>query len=312
MNINPIETVYKGHRFRSRLEARWAVFFDVLGIEWEYEIEGFKITANWSDKGTKTWYYLPDFYLPESKTWVEVKGLIEDVSDDYWFMLACVVDWGGYLPHLEDSLDTERGMIILSGLPSPDTLPLFPILQHGKGGWCRAVEIYNHGFRLYPLGIERHFDSSWGEEAGKHIKDYCMRIKKIEFDNNHSLVKNALVHARSARFEYGEKPIIKQKTNEDEYDDEYFMSDEFNEECDRVMAREERHERMLEEKLKEFDWVKRPDGISDNLFYEIMDEACSWKWWVGDVNEKIKDGWWSKIIELNRDNKAFHGENSFL
>ena len=30
-----IETKYKGFRFRSRLEARWAVFFDALGIEWE-------------------------------------------------------------------------------------------------------------------------------------------------------------------------------------------------------------------------------------------------------------------------------------
>ena len=37
MNIKPIETIYKGYRFRSRLEARWAVFFDALGIEYEYE-----------------------------------------------------------------------------------------------------------------------------------------------------------------------------------------------------------------------------------------------------------------------------------
>jgi hypothetical protein len=28
MTIQAIETVYRGHRFRSRLEARWAVFFD--------------------------------------------------------------------------------------------------------------------------------------------------------------------------------------------------------------------------------------------------------------------------------------------
>ena len=51
-----IETKYKGYRFRSRLEARWAVFFDELGIEWEYEPEGF-------DLGDGT-YYLPDFRLP--------------------------------------------------------------------------------------------------------------------------------------------------------------------------------------------------------------------------------------------------------
>jgi hypothetical protein len=40
--IKPIETRYKGYRFRSRLEARWAVFFDTMEIPWEYEKEGFK------------------------------------------------------------------------------------------------------------------------------------------------------------------------------------------------------------------------------------------------------------------------------
>src|SRR5262245_3495425 len=35
--IQPIETIYRGYRFRSRLEARWAVFFQTLGVPWEYE-----------------------------------------------------------------------------------------------------------------------------------------------------------------------------------------------------------------------------------------------------------------------------------
>ena len=35
-----VQTEYKGYLFRSRLEARWAVFFDTLGIQWEYEPEG--------------------------------------------------------------------------------------------------------------------------------------------------------------------------------------------------------------------------------------------------------------------------------
>lgn len=44
LNIKAIETSYKGYRFRSRLEARWAVFFDELGIKWEYEKEGYDLT----------------------------------------------------------------------------------------------------------------------------------------------------------------------------------------------------------------------------------------------------------------------------
>lgn len=53
--IKAIETVYKGYRFRSRLEARWAVFLDAVNVEWEYEVEGFELPD-----GTR---YLPDFLI---------------------------------------------------------------------------------------------------------------------------------------------------------------------------------------------------------------------------------------------------------
>lgn len=65
--IRPIETRYKGYRFRSRLEARWAVFFDALALKWEYEPEGFQTSAG---------PYLPDFRVmtPQGNpTWYEVK-----------------------------------------------------------------------------------------------------------------------------------------------------------------------------------------------------------------------------------------------
>jgi len=65
--IKAIETAYKGYNFRSRLEARWAVFFDTLGIEWEYEFEGYDL----GEEG----YYLPDFWLPQIDCWIEVKPL---------------------------------------------------------------------------------------------------------------------------------------------------------------------------------------------------------------------------------------------
>ena len=41
--LRAIQTEYKGYRFRSRLEARWAVFFDTLGVKWEYEPEGYDL-----------------------------------------------------------------------------------------------------------------------------------------------------------------------------------------------------------------------------------------------------------------------------
>lgn len=75
--ILPIQTVFNNHFFRSRLEARWAVFFTVLGIEYQYEPEGYEVT-----EGNKLIErYLPDFFLPKvyqrnttSKGWqVEIK-----------------------------------------------------------------------------------------------------------------------------------------------------------------------------------------------------------------------------------------------
>jgi len=64
--IKSIETYYKGYLCRSRTEARWMVAFDKMGIQFEYEPEGF-------DLG-KAGKYLPDFYLPQYNTYAEVKG----------------------------------------------------------------------------------------------------------------------------------------------------------------------------------------------------------------------------------------------
>lgn len=82
--IKAIETIYNGYRFRSRLEARWAVFFDAAGIKYEYEPEGFELPD-----GTK---YLPDFKVKCYGTrgsnkdkpfdlYIEVKG--EMISSEY-------------------------------------------------------------------------------------------------------------------------------------------------------------------------------------------------------------------------------------
>lgn len=88
MSIRAIQTEYNNYSFRSRLEARWAVFFDALGVRYEYEKEGFHLTSTSYEK-QKTGYrgilmgdinYLPDFYLPDHSIWVEIKGA--SCSDD--------------------------------------------------------------------------------------------------------------------------------------------------------------------------------------------------------------------------------------
>lgn len=76
MKLSAIETKYAGVLFRSRLEARWAVFFDALGIEWEYEPEAFRLKDGSG--------YLPDFRLPTfaGSIWVEVKPRLPDPAEN--------------------------------------------------------------------------------------------------------------------------------------------------------------------------------------------------------------------------------------
>ena len=66
MTIEALPTHYDGYLFRSRLEARWTVFFNALRIPYEYEAEGFQL----GELGC----YLPDFRLPAHRYWIEIKG----------------------------------------------------------------------------------------------------------------------------------------------------------------------------------------------------------------------------------------------
>ena len=84
-DIKPIETWYNGYKFRSRTEARWAVFFDALNIAYQYELEGYDL----GDMG----YYLPDFYLPDFGMFVEIKpfdkSVVKFVGDGNKWELKC-------------------------------------------------------------------------------------------------------------------------------------------------------------------------------------------------------------------------------
>lgn len=96
--IKSLPSYWKGTVFRSRIEARWAVFFDVIKLRWEYEPEGFVL-----DDGT---WYLPDFWLPEMKRWVEVKPEI-GATDSERAKIEGLVKGSGY------------GCLLLSGSPWP-------------------------------------------------------------------------------------------------------------------------------------------------------------------------------------------------
>lgn len=99
-----IETAYKGYRFRSRLEARWAVFFDAMGIEWEYEKEGYDL----GEAGR----YLPDFWLPELRLWAEIKPSKIEIP----------LSHDSKLKAYRLAVATSFDAVIISGAPGYETL----------------------------------------------------------------------------------------------------------------------------------------------------------------------------------------------
>jgi len=72
-----IETEYNGVLFRSRLEARWAIFFDACNLNWIYEPECF-ILSN-------TQKYTPDFYIKDFDLYIEVKPNFDWLENKYHF-----------------------------------------------------------------------------------------------------------------------------------------------------------------------------------------------------------------------------------
>lgn len=70
--MHAVPTVYRGKRFRSRLEARFVAELDKRGIHWRYEPK----------RVGRDEQYLIDFYLPDCRCWVEVKGKLSALDEE--------------------------------------------------------------------------------------------------------------------------------------------------------------------------------------------------------------------------------------
>jgi hypothetical protein len=212
--IQAIETEYKGYRFRSRLEARWAVFFDALGIEYKYEPEGFEKV--W---GPETFRYLPDFLLTKSETWVEVKGSDEQLREERERMES-FLDFGSPLPnfddsHLNNNPNKAHGLLMLGEIPDPTQFGLYlhPLIQHHKGLLLSRVFFYPSRFASSIARVDSetmcivemvtgadHRDNCYMEGA----KDWTTAPLFLPTRKMWHEVLDAYRAARSARFEYGE------------------------------------------------------------------------------------------------------------
>ena len=209
--IKPKETYYNGYHFRSRLEARWAIFFDAMGIEYRYEDAWFEVSKDGAD-----YRYCPDFYLPRQEIFAEVKGASNrgDIPECDMRKMSMMVDYNGPL---------SSGIILLGNIPDPDCEGIsYAILGGNNNGvyWTYYESKYPPG----KADIKRYIDTEWGI----HVSEYFIDRAPFSFDRNDDYklthgtdilydalgskkpvfinFHNALKLARSSRFGNGETP----------------------------------------------------------------------------------------------------------
>lgn len=107
--IKAIPTIYKGIRFKSRLEAAFAAFLDSMNIKWQYEPQSYVVNSYIAIGGKvgaarRMIHYLPDFQLPELKIFVETKA--SNMAGIFWEDIG--------LPFFEDTLQKQNNVMIVS------------------------------------------------------------------------------------------------------------------------------------------------------------------------------------------------------
>ena len=191
----PIETRYKGYRFRSRLEARWAVFFDTLGIPWDYESQGYE---------TEMGPYLPDFVLWGRIT-AEVKPHSREIVGDALPLLNAYCR------------NTGHQLVMLIGVPE---FRWYPVMWPIPAGEENGSGVIWNGAPPDGAVITTHFVSreyldfgmSSGEPDGKGRPWYAFMghewpdPKHLTLGSSSDAFMKGVFAARGARFEHGERP----------------------------------------------------------------------------------------------------------
>jgi hypothetical protein len=184
MTIAAIETEYAGYRFRSRLEARWAVFFDRMGIKWRYESQGYEIPI---DGNGKTRRYLPDFWIPSWHTWAEVKGSV--TGEDIKLLTAASLS----LPNPDGGAPALPGIVLLGHIPGGGMHPAF--IQFTSERELLVTPC--------PSGLLAHVGYLGSPPLIEICIEDCLDINLMDVVGE---VRTAFDQARRARFEHGETP----------------------------------------------------------------------------------------------------------
>jgi hypothetical protein len=201
MNIKPIETIYNGYKFRSRLEARWAVFFDEMNIKYEYELEGFEMQIPKDEieiVGCNKLFYLPDFYIQELDIFVEIKPSIDKIDESDIFKIVTFLTW------------FDKNLLLIIGTPTNQKMyilnrnTMFPISYFHE---CETINpnMINSTFQEKLLRILLYTHEC--VEFGTNIFNGKLQLN---IANHRTVIDNmkydiALTSAKQARFEFDNK-----------------------------------------------------------------------------------------------------------
>jgi hypothetical protein len=200
--IKPIETIYNGYRFRSRLEAKWAVYFDAIGLKYEYEKDGFDLG---SDDEQTFGCYLPDFYFPSLKTYCEIKPNQSDPSDV----------WVIHQHRVSERFRTvvDSPILLLFGYPwdYDGWWYGWDITDSSAGEGCFRVALLEHSKEVVLIIDDRRESRSFGLnclfESSPHICNlYPHANESIENIKSHMARSKLALKSKQARFEHGESP----------------------------------------------------------------------------------------------------------
>lgn len=216
--LRSLPTYYKGITFRSRLEARWAIVFDQLGIRWEYEPEAFEIYRRsfTCDLVPLKFVYLPDFYLPDYDHYVEVKGNLS--FGDYFKLLATVHQLSTPNSGRMWDIDNQDGrpLMVLGNLSNGNHYPKPVFLFNHKGLIYafydkESIHEFNQGLKRWGwddnpwvVGSDSYSNPNHNEIDARRIQGHIKQIcnNRTSFDLGSPWAR-AIDKARSTRFEDG-------------------------------------------------------------------------------------------------------------
>lgn len=133
--VTPLPTTWNGVAYRSRTEARFAVFMTTAGIPFEHEPQAYRVAG----RG-----YLPDFRIRPHRgadqVWMEIKPSVDTVDDPRWRALV---------------FQTKTMLFVVRGL-------------HRRGDVCGR----DHSVRVWhPDGVTADVDTMWTGPEYRHAWD---------------------------------------------------------------------------------------------------------------------------------------------